>query len=100
FLESVPILLFLTPRRFLKGNKRRVAFSSQAEQRCRRLETRRRDFRRSTAMRENNPSRSDKKVRKGTEIYNGESLILNAIGDSAPAETDHHKGHRGELHRR
>jgi hypothetical protein len=49
-------------------------------------------------MRENNPRRSEREARKSTEAYNGESLIRNAIRVSAPAENDHHKGHRGELH--
>ena len=51
-------------------------------------------------MRENNPRRSEREARTGAETYNGESLILNTIGVSPPAETDHHKGHRGEVHRR
>jgi hypothetical protein len=51
-------------------------------------------------MRENNPRRSKREALKGAETYNGESLILNAFGVSAPAETDHHKGHRGEVHLR
>jgi len=51
-------------------------------------------------MRANNPRRSEKAAPKGAEAYNGESLILNAFAVSAPAETDPHKGHRGELHRR
>lgn len=50
-------------------------------------------------MRENNPKRSEREARKGAETHNGESLIHNAIRVSVPAETDHHKGHRGELHR-
>lgn len=50
-------------------------------------------------MSENNPRRSEREARKGAETCNGESLIRDAIRGSAPAETDHHKGHRGELHR-